>query len=385
MLGIFKECSKTLIQNLKNDTEAGKSIEVKRMYGAFVMDNIASSAFSTKIDTHNDPDNAFVKAAKGIFTQRMNWKIILFFTAPRLMVRLGISPLDKEALHFFRDVTLQIIEERKRTGQVRNDFLQLLLDTAKEQSDEQTLNVPEKDIGDIASNYGDEGTQIFKNVSSKHLSMTEVVGQCVIFFIAGYDTIATTLAFATYQLALNPEVQDRLRAEVDEALIDTGGEMTYDSIQSMKYLDNVISETVRMYPPAIKLERLALSDYKLGDTGITIPKGMLVSTPVYAMHRDPEFFPEPEKFDPDRFNVEERAKRDQYTYLPFGVGPRNCVGMRFALMEMKVCLSIVIATLIIKRSPQTKVPLEFTKSQGLLEPKEIMVEMEVRTNSQLKR
>ncbi|GBO43086.1 Cytochrome P450 9e2, partial [Araneus ventricosus] len=132
------------------------------------------------------------------------------------------------------------------------------------------------------------------------LSIDELVAQSVIFFIAGHDTTASTLAFATYFLALDQDIQDRLRAEVDSAVEENDGELTYESIQSMKYLDNIISETLRIYPVAVRLERHTESDYKLGDTGITIPKGMLVSIPVFAIHRDPKLWPDPERFDPDR-------------------------------------------------------------------------------------
>ncbi|GBO37588.1 Cytochrome P450 3A18, partial [Araneus ventricosus] len=103
-----------------------------------------------------------------------------------------------------------------------------------------------------------------------------------------------------------------------------------------------------------RLERVAGEDYKLGDTGIVIPKGTTVTVPIYAMHRDPEFFPDPEKFDPDRFSPEERAKRNPYTFMPFGGGPRNCVGMRFALVEVKVCLAYVLSHFKIKRCSKTK-------------------------------
>ncbi|GFS60787.1 hypothetical protein NPIL_4021, partial [Nephila pilipes] len=103
------------------------------------------------------------------------------------------------------------------------------------------------------------------------------------------------------------------------------------------------------------LERLAEADFKLGDTGITIPKGMIVSIPNYALQHDPKLFPDPEKFDPNRFTAEERAKRDPYAYLPFGAGPRNCVGMRFALMEIKICLACTVSHFEMLRCSETKV------------------------------
>ncbi|GFR31809.1 cytochrome P450 3A8 [Trichonephila clavata] len=211
--------------------------------------------------------------------------------------------------------------------------------------------------------------------------MTELVAQCIMFFIAGYETTAFTLSFATYMLALHPDIQDKLYEEIVDTLNSTNGELTYEALQNMKYLDSIISETLRLYPPTIRLERMAVADYKLGDTGITIPKGMLINIPTYAMHRDPKLFPDPEKFDPDRFTAEERVKRDPYAYLPFGAGPRNCVGMRFALMEIKVCLALFIANFKINRCPQTKVPLEYFIGSLILNPVDVIVTLERRKDN----
>ncbi|GFQ91084.1 cytochrome P450 3A8, partial [Trichonephila clavata] len=304
---------------------------------------------------------------------------------PKLVQLLRISIFPPKAIHFFRDVTLQIIEERKRTGETRNDFLQLLIDTAKEVSDDPKSEFNEKESDGITSVYGEVSTnhQVFRGVTKKHLSKDELVAQCVIFFLAGYDSTASTLAFATYMLALNQDIQEKVHEEVIVALKSSKGKLTYEALQNIKYLDNIISETLRLFPPGVRLERRAVTDYKLGETGITIPKGMIVTVPAYAMHRDPELFPDPEKFDPDRFTPEERAKRDPYAYMPFGAGPRNCIGMRFAIMEIKVCLIYVIANFKINRCIKTKVPLEYMIATGFLQPKDITLALERRKDNPL--
>ncbi|KAG8176923.1 hypothetical protein JTE90_018706 [Oedothorax gibbosus] len=379
MLGIIKDCSRTLINNLRSETEKGKYIDAKRLYGTFTMDVIASSAFSTKIDSHNDPDNEFVKFASKALQQSFNWKILLFMICPPITKLIKFTFFAPEVIDFFQRTTLEIIEERTKTGQTRNDFLQLLMQTAKETEDNQKSEAPEKD--DITSNYGmqeDINPQLLKTITSKSLSMTELVSQCVSFFLGGYETTASTLSFASYLLALNPDIQEKLRQEVDETLKDAGGELTYEAVQSMKYLDNVISETLRIYPPLVRLDRTAEADYKLGDTGITVTKGMIVGIPTYALHHDPKIFPEPDKFIPERFIPEERAKRNPYTYLPFGAGPRNCIAMRFALTEVKFCLAEVIANFRIMTCPETKVPLEFGSGEVILQPKGIIVKLESR-------
>ncbi|GFR31342.1 probable cytochrome P450 6a13 [Trichonephila clavata] len=225
------------------------------------MDVIASACFSTKLDSHNDPENRFVVTARNVFRQSITWRILMFCAY------------------------LLISKNQKR-------FPPAFDGHAKEVSEDPKSEFNQKDEDDMAAVYGEVDTnhQVFKSVTKKNLSMDELVAQCVIFFIAGYDTTGSTLSFATYMLALNQDVQEKAYQEIVEVLRDTNGELTYEAVQNMKYLDNVISETLRLFPPGIILERLAVADYKLGDTGITIPKGMIVTIPAYAMQRDPENF-----------------------------------------------------------------------------------------------
>jgi len=119
----------------------------------------------------------------------------------------------------------------------------------------------------------------------------------------------------------------------------------------------------------------------LGDTGITIPKGTLVQIPVNAIHHDEEFYPNPYRFDPERFMPENRDKLTPYTYLPFGAGPRNCVGMRFALMEGKTAIVSIITKFKFVRTVNTKVPLEFVKGVRVLQAKDITVGVQIRNHS----
>ncbi|CAL1283443.1 unnamed protein product [Larinioides sclopetarius] len=169
MMGIFKECSETVIQNFKKATRNGEPVELKRIFGAFTMDVIASSAFSTKLDSHNDPENEFVRMATLIFRPKFNWRVLMYFLFPNFVKFMGISIFPPNGINFFRDVTLNIIAQRKKTGQTRNDFLQLLMDTAKELSQDLKSETKEKEAEDMASMYGGVSTdyQVFKNVAKK--------------------------------------------------------------------------------------------------------------------------------------------------------------------------------------------------------------------------
>ncbi|GFY37958.1 cytochrome P450 3A8 [Trichonephila inaurata madagascariensis] len=197
--------------------------------------------------------------------------------------------------------------------------------------------------------------------------------------MVGYETTGTVLTFVAYCLATNREWQEKLIKEVDEAF-EKHTEMSYDAVRDMKILDAVVSETLRKFPPLLMAERTAVEDYVLGDTGITVEKGMRAIIPIYSMHYDPDFFQDPESFNPERFMDGYEPKHPQYAYLPFGAGPRNCLGMRFALLEIKVCITNILRHFRIKPLPTSKVPLDTKKSIFLLTVTELPLKFEKRTD-----
>lgn len=122
-------------------------------------------------------------------------------------------------------------------------------------------------------------------------------------------------------------------------------------------MEQVIEETLRMFPPAKRLDREANEDYKYQD--ITIKKGQVIAIPIYALHHDPEIYPEPEKFCPERFDESEKKKREAVSFLPFGAGPRGCIGIRFAYLEMKLLLATIFSKYRFERCDLTPVYLNF--------------------------
>ncbi|CAL1290714.1 unnamed protein product [Larinioides sclopetarius] len=293
VVNIIKECAQVTAENFRTAAKSGKSVQVKKFYVTYAMDVIASAAFSVQLDSYNDPRNKFFQNAEKAFSTHFNMKYAFHQLCPRLAKWCGVQVISQEPLYYFKEVVLQIIKHRRKTGETRNDFLQFMLDTMKEDSQE-----PKEDIGNGNDYEKDKNS---KKIANKGLTLDEAVAQSVSFFIAGYDTMASTVSYVTYLLALHPEAQDRTFEEIRDALQETKGELTYGALQEMKYLDNVISESMRLYPAVPRLERTATSDCTLGDTGIKIEKGMVIIIPTYCLHRDPNLFENPEKFDPDRF------------------------------------------------------------------------------------
>jgi cytochrome P450 len=156
--------------------------------------------------------------------------------------------------------------------------------------------------------------------------------------IAGTETTAGVLSWACYLLSRHPHVLQRLQAELDETLGDR--EVRYADLGNLRYLQQVIAETLRLYAPTWMLMRRPVADVRLGRW--TIPAGSTVLFSIYALQRDPALYELPERFDPDRWAPERAADIKRGTYIPFGSGVRGCAGEQFARTEMAVILSVIL-------------------------------------------
>nr|CAD7574993.1 unnamed protein product [Timema californicum] len=167
------------------------------------------------------------------------------------------------------------------------------------------------------------------------------------FMFEGHDTTSSGISFALSSLALNQEVQfvhnclkDKAAEELKTIFADSNRDATFRDIQEMKYLEMVIKEAQRLLPSVPMYVRNLNEDVKVD--GYTLPKGANVTIVNIIMHRDASLFPDPEKFDPERFSPENSQGRHPYQYVPFSAGPRNCVGQKFAMLEMKTEVSKVL-------------------------------------------
>lgn len=156
-------------------------------------------------------------------------------------------------------------------------------------------------------------------------------------FIAGHETTALALTWTCYLLSLYPNVERQLHAELEAVL--AGRTPTVSDLPQLRYTRQVLEEALRLYPPAWLLVRSPLTDDVIG--GYTIPAGVSIFISPYTMHRHPAFWDNPEGFDPDRFSPEQVAQRPRFAYLPFGGGPRLCIGNNFAMMEMVLILAML--------------------------------------------
>ncbi|KAM7331605.1 hypothetical protein ACRRTK_008313 [Alexandromys fortis] len=317
MFPIIEEYGDILVKYLRREAEKGKPLDMKEVFGAYSMDVITSTAFGVNVDSLNKPKDPFVEKTKNFirfdFFDPLFMSVVLFPFLTPMYERLNVSVFPKDSIAFFKNFVERTKENRLNSKQKHLvDFLQLMMNSHN--------NSKVKE-------------------SHKALSDMEIMAQSIIFIFAGYETTSSTLAFTLYLLATHPDIQKKLQEEIDVALPNKTPP-GYDKVMEMEYLDMVLSETLRLYPIANRLERVCKQDVEMD--GVFVPKGSVVMVPLYALHHDPQYWPEPMEFRPERFSKENKGSIDPYVYMPFGNGPRNCIGMRFALMNMKLALTKVL-------------------------------------------
>ncbi|XP_052843557.1 probable cytochrome P450 6a13 [Drosophila gunungcola] len=316
-------------------------IEAKDLCARFTTDVIGSCAFGLECNSLQDPDSEFRRMGRSVTTEPLHSVLVqaFMFSQPALARMLRMRLFRPEVSAFFLDTVRQTLDYRRRENIHRNDLIQLLME------------------------LGEEGAK-------DALSFEQIAAQALVFFLAGFDTSSTTMSFCLYELALNPDIQDQLRVEILDVLSRNNQKLTYESVQEMPYLDQVVSETLRKYPILPHLLRLSTKEYLVPDSNLTLEPGTKIMIPVHSIHHDPELYPDPEKFDPSRFEPEEIRARHPFAYLPFGEGPRNCIGERFGKLQVKVGLVYLLRDFMFSRSKQTQIPLKFSSRTFLISTQE---------------
>jgi len=179
-------------------------------------------------------------------------------------------------------------------------------------------------------------------------------------------------AFNCRLRSINQDIQEKLRDDIKTTLSKYNNEITYDGMMEMKYLQMVIDETLRLYGPVFSLKRQAVKEYKIPKSNLVIPAKGNILIPIHAIHTDPEYYPEPERFIPERFSEENKKSRHTMLHLPFGDGPRNCIGLRFGLMQTKISLIQLLINFKFSPSPKTPVPMVLHTTSVVMAPRDDM-------------
>ncbi|KAF6203283.1 hypothetical protein GE061_003701 [Apolygus lucorum] len=336
MYAEMKKCVDTFIAHLEKTVPFGKDIDMKENSVGFTIEVISSCAFGIESKSIGNPNSEFVLYSKKLFTPStvMMIKGVTRLIAPWLFNLLRLKQLPKETEDFVINIVKQSFHHRLTTGYSRNDFMQLLLQLKEKGSVE--VEEHEKDEED----HQESRFQMTDSAEKEVIELDDGLlgAQVFVFLVAGFETTSSTIYHLTYLLSQNQDCQDKAREEVNR-LLAKHGDFTYDMLRELTYLSNCIDETLRLFPPVPFMFRVCTKEYTFPD-GTTIPKGTAINIPVYSLHHDPKYFPEPEKFKPERF--EQPITRGAYS--PFGDGPRICIGKRFALVEIKLAMARLLHT-----------------------------------------
>lgn len=379
MFRILNGCSDDMTELFKQKIDASSEpivLDIRAAAGALSMGCAVGSFYGIKL---NDGDVNTVNSKQ--FFSRKSFetfkpsKLRFFISSilPLSFLRfINFSEFGPSNHGFFYNTAKDIIRHRLKSRERHNDYLQMLLDT-KAAGDAGATPMDEEFVesdkyeehhalrGDSDANNNSNGVISSKQNGwtsrKKTLNETELACQVVMLMIVATETTSCLMAHAIYLLAHHKEVQRRLREEL-KSIKREGTQFDYEQLKTHPYLDCVMSESLRLMPPAPRMDREAAENYVIQEYGISIPKGTIVYLDYHSIHKNPEYWPEPDKFDPERFNAENKPKIVSGSYCPFGVGPRFCIGYRFGLTEAKLAVAKLVSEFEFDPAPGTVYPPE---------------------------
>lgn len=358
MFDLIRECAidarNYILEHKLSGNQNECEMETKDFFARISNNVIASCAFGLKINSLIDRENEFYTTGsriQSINSLKYFLKIILMRASPWLTKQLNIQYLEADMHAIFTDIIMHNIKSREANDINRPDLIDLLMRVRQARLKKNLTEAKDDDD----SNWSDK----------------ELVAQALAWLFGGFDTITWAFASTAYELAINPDVQQKLHDEVDSVTESVDGkDISHDDLNKMKYLDMVISEVLRMHAPAVVLDRVCTKEFVLTDgdkVNVTIDEGSQIWIAINNLHFNSTYFPNPHIFDPERFSDENKGNISPSFYAPFGIGPRACLGTTFALMEWKTIMYYLLRDFTINVSSKTEIPMQVKGSLfGLL-------------------
>ncbi|CAG2112810.1 unnamed protein product [Medioppia subpectinata] len=358
MTPIIESAIDQFVNRVEEHKKLDKEIDIYDLAQDLTMDTIAKSGFGFDSGAQTETERQVINAAKKSFqVQVSQFFLFISFLFPeflwvinpfRLVAEMISDYLGQSSRGFLLKVSDQLIKQRReQKGDKQKDLLQMMIES-------EGTDILSNDKLSVSSDMNND-TVVDSNVRiNKKTKMTddEIAANSVLFFEAGYETTSTALGYLMHILINKPEIQEKCRQEVKQ-LLESEGRLDYNTVTKLKYMESVIYETLRIYPPITTfISRMPKTDYPYN--GLTLPKGVDLRVPLYFLQKDPELWSEPEEFIPERFSDENKHLINPVVWQPFGTGPRNCIGMRFALLEMKLSMAKLLNQYAFIPSPNTE-------------------------------
>jgi len=332
MFPLIHECVEELQECVRDESKKNSgSVEMLNLLMRYCADVIGTCAFGIKCNCLKNPDAEFHHMGREFLTTsfKSTLQFLVLTILPPMKKYVTTRRLFPKTTSFFTELMRTTVKYRRENKVVRPDFVQLMMQIADEETDKKFFN---EDI---------------------------MTAQAFLFFIAGLDSIATTVGHALHEMALNTDIQRDVHAEITNILAESDGKITYEAIKKMDLVSRVLDETMRKRSPnAFIMRQQTAATYQIPGTDVVLEKGTSVLIPVQAMQIDEKYFPNPEKFDPNRFTEEAESQRHPFTYLPFGEGPRFCIAARFAKFELRLCFVELVRRFEFDLAPETDLTLK---------------------------
>nr|XP_046486883.1 cytochrome P450 4C1-like isoform X3 [Neodiprion pinetum] len=316
---ILKECIESELKNKPNEP-----IDVFDFLTRCALDIICEAAMGVNINAQTDQDAEYSTALHGITTQAVDriFRPLLHYDWLYYHTRDGKK--FKRTVETAHKFTKQVISEKKLARQNRQ----------RHNADENGMSEKPKRQAFL--------DHLLDACEREKMPLTdeELREQVDTFLFAGHDTSSSSMSWALFCIGNNPDVEEKIHEEHLRIFGESKEPATLRQINELKYLERVIKETLRLFPSAPSVSRRVTGDLEIA--GYKIPKNSIAGIQIHYIHRDPKHWPNPDKFDPDRFLPENSQGRHPYAYIPFSAGPRNCIGQKFSLLEQKIVLTAIL-------------------------------------------
>ncbi|XP_031334294.1 cytochrome P450 6a2-like [Photinus pyralis] len=331
-----------LIEELTHNYRDKTIIEISEVIEKYMIRLTEAAIFGMENDQIYGPTTEFEYYLKCFFNKSPLDLLIalLTFFNPSMLTYVRARSVRKDVGDYFLKLSADIIKFREENNIVRDDLIHLLIQLRN--------NV---DINETSGQIRQESK------IKPLLSSSQIAANCLIIAIADYETLASAISFCLYELALNPDVQERARREVVDVLALHNGDFCYDVVNELIYVEQCLKESLRKYSPTPAHSRECTKPYIIPNTDILLEPGTLVFVPTSGPQMDPNIFPEPERFDPERFSKENCAGRHPCAWTPFGFGPRMCIGMKYGMMKSKICVAKLLLNFEFSTNHLTEIPI----------------------------
>nr|AGO62002.1 cytochrome P450 CYP6AB12 [Spodoptera frugiperda] len=317
----------------------GKSLDARDLIARYTTDFIGACGFGLEVDSLNDENSAFRQLGVKIFkiTTMDIVKGLAKELFPELFKNLKLWTRIENDIN---ELVGEILKKRDYKPRGRGDFIDLMLECKQRGVI----------VGESIQNKKPDGTP---EIAKLEIDDALIAAQVFVFFAAGFETSSSATSFTLHQLAYHQDVQKKAQEEIDRVLAKHDGKLSYDAIKEMHYLENVFKEGMRMFPSLGFLYRQRTKGFTFPELNFSIDKNVLVLIPLQSMHNDPKYFPEPEVFRPERFDPDEFDSNNKYVYMPFGSGPRACIGERLGAMQSLAGLAAILSCFTVEPAKET--------------------------------